>query len=143
MLLALLRFIDSTKESKIRTLYVPYLKAAGELKTKPIQHSVKELQQEGVQPDIIVLRTEHPISQQMRHKVALFCNVEYDAVIENANMKRLIPKIMWVCPYGFLKMMLVSVPTAGFLRSSVIQWIVTRIRIFWILCLRGARRRPS
>jgi len=71
----------------IHLTLVPFIKVAGELKTKPTQHSVKELQQEGVQPDIIVLRTEHPISQQIRHKVALFCNVEYDAVIESADMK--------------------------------------------------------
>ena len=91
-----LPFIESIRQLRwemgrncinIHLTYVPYLKAAGELKTKPTQHSVKELQQEGVQPDIIVLRTEHPISQQMRHKVALFCNVEYDAVIESTDMK--------------------------------------------------------
>lgn len=91
-----LPFIESIRQLRwemgkncinIHLTYVPYLKAAGELKTKPSQHSVKELQQEGVQPDIIVLRTEHPISQQIRHKVALFCNVEYDAVIESADMK--------------------------------------------------------
>ena len=56
---------------------------------------------------------------------------------------RLIPKIMWVCPYGFLKTMLASAPTAGFLRNSAIRWTATRIRIFWILCPRGARRRPG
>lgn len=71
----------------IHLTYVPYLKAAGELKTKPSQHSVKELLQEGVQPDIIVLRTEYPISQEIRHKVALFCNVDRDAVIESADLK--------------------------------------------------------
>lgn len=61
---------------------IPYLKAAKELKTKPTQHSVKELLSSGVQPDILVCRTEHPISQDIRRKLALFCNVEVGAVIE-------------------------------------------------------------
>ena len=67
----------------IHLTYVPFLAAAKELKTKPTQHSVKDLQQEGVQPDIIILRTEHDISQQMRRKVALFCNVEPEAVMQS------------------------------------------------------------
>lgn len=62
---------------------MPYLAAAKELKTKPTQHSVKDLQQEGIQPDILVLRTEHPIPQDMRRKVALFCNVSVDCVIQS------------------------------------------------------------
>lgn len=71
----------------IHLTYVPYLAATGELKTKPTQHSVKELQQEGVQPDILVLRTEHPVTKEVRKKVALFCNVDLDAVIESADVK--------------------------------------------------------
>lgn len=67
----------------IHLTYVPYLAAAKELKTKPTQHSVKDLQQEGVQPDIIVLRTEHPIPQDVRRKVALFCNVAQDCVVQS------------------------------------------------------------
>jgi len=61
---------------------LPYLKAAGELKTKPTQHSVKMLLEIGVQPDVLICRTEHPITQEIRRKVALFCNVTPDAVIE-------------------------------------------------------------
>ena len=61
---------------------VPYVKAAKELKTKPTQHSVKLLSQEGVNPDIIVCRTERPLSPELRRKIALFCNVKTDAVIE-------------------------------------------------------------
>lgn len=71
----------------IHLTYVPYVAAAGELKTKPTQHSVKELQQEGVQPDVLVLRTEHPLSTDIRKKVALFCNVPSDAVVESADVK--------------------------------------------------------
>lgn len=64
---------------------VPYLKAAKELKTKPTQHSVKLLSQEGVNPDIIVCRTERPLTPEIRRKIALFCNVKVDAVIESAD----------------------------------------------------------
>ena len=62
---------------------LPYLSAAQELKTKPTQHSVKELQSLGIQPDILVCRTEKPISQEIKQKLALFCNVEQGAVIES------------------------------------------------------------
>ncbi len=62
---------------------VPYLAAAGELKTKPTQHSVKTLLEQGVQPDIIVCRTEKHLSEGMRNKIALFCNVNPTAVIES------------------------------------------------------------
>ena len=64
---------------------IPYLKAAKELKTKPTQHSVKMLSQEGVHPDIIVCRTEEPLSADIRRKIALFCNVKQEAVIEAAD----------------------------------------------------------
>ncbi|WP_152267450.1 CTP synthase [Agriterribacter humi] len=64
---------------------VPYLKAAKELKTKPTQHSVKLLSSEGVNPDIIVCRTERPLTPEIRRKIALFCNVKPDAVIESAD----------------------------------------------------------
>jgi len=66
----------------VHLAYVPYLAAAKELKTKPVQHSVKQLQELGVQPDALVLRTEHPLNQTIRKKVALFCNVAEEAVIE-------------------------------------------------------------
>lgn len=64
---------------------VPYLRAAKELKTKPTQHSVRMLSQEGVQPDVIVCRTEEPLSPEIRRKIALFCNVKKEAVIEAAD----------------------------------------------------------
>lgn len=67
----------------VHLTYVPYLSAAGELKTKPTQHSVKELQSAGIQPDILVLRTEHELSQSIRSKVALFCNVDESAVVQS------------------------------------------------------------
>ena len=67
----------------IHLTYVPFLSAAKELKTKPTQHSVKALQQEGVQPDILVLRTEHDIPADMKKKVGLFCNVDPQAVLQS------------------------------------------------------------
>ncbi len=66
----------------IHLTLLPYLKAAKELKTKPTQHSVKELLNTGIQPDILVCRTEHPISMDIRRKLALFCNVDVSSVIE-------------------------------------------------------------
>jgi CTP synthase len=66
----------------IHLTLIPYLRAAKELKTKPTQHSVKELQQAGIQPDILVCRTEHPLTDDLRHKLALFCNVDFESVIE-------------------------------------------------------------
>ena len=67
----------------IHLTLIPFLKAAGELKTKPTQHSVKMLQQAGIQPDILVCRTEYPITMDIRRKLALFCNVELNSVIES------------------------------------------------------------
>ncbi|MCZ2459234.1 MAG: CTP synthase [Chitinophagales bacterium] len=64
---------------------IPYLKAAKELKTKPTQHSVKMLSEEGVHPDVIVCRTERPLTPDLRRKIALFCNVKQEAVIEAAD----------------------------------------------------------
>ncbi len=70
----------------IHLTYVPYISAAKELKTKPTQHSVKQLQEAGIQPDILVLRTEKHISEDMRRKIALFCNVSADAVIQSVDV---------------------------------------------------------
>jgi CTP synthase len=88
-----LPYIESVRQLKyelgasnslvIHLTLVPYLSAAGELKTKPTQHSVKSLLEAGVQPDILVLRTEKSLGEDIRHKVARFCNVEHDCVIES------------------------------------------------------------
>lgn len=75
---------------------VPYLAAAGELKTKPTQHSVKALMESGIQADILVCRTEHEISDELRHKLALFCNVKREAVIQSIDAKTIyeVPNLM-------------------------------------------------
>ena len=70
----------------VHLTYVPYLKAADELKTKPTQHSVKELQGMGIQPDILVLRTERHLDDGMRMKVASFCNVDLECVVQSEDM---------------------------------------------------------
>ncbi len=70
----------------VHLTYVPYLKAAGELKTKPTQHSVKELQSMGIQPDILVLRTERHLDDNLRMKVASFCNVDLECVVQSEDM---------------------------------------------------------
>ena len=70
----------------VHLTYVPYLKAADELKTKPTQHSVKELQGMGIQPDILVLRTERHLDDHVRMKVASFCNVDLECVVQSEDM---------------------------------------------------------
>ncbi|OGI06584.1 MAG: CTP synthase [Candidatus Margulisbacteria bacterium GWF2_35_9] len=71
----------------IHVTLVPYLKSSGEFKTKPTQHSVKELRSIGILPDIIALRTEKPLNKDIKEKVSLFCDVEKDAVVEMINVK--------------------------------------------------------
>ncbi len=75
--------LDVGRENSIfvHVTLVPYIKAAGEVKTKPTQHSVKELRAIGIQPDILLCRTESPLSQELKRKISLFCNVDTDAVI--------------------------------------------------------------
>ena len=70
----------------VHLTYVPYLKAAGELKTKPTQHSVKELQGMGIQPDILILRTERHLEDSILQKVAAFCNVSPDSVVQSEDL---------------------------------------------------------
>ena len=80
----------------IHLTLIPYLTAAGELKTKPTQHSVKALQESGVFPDVLVCRTEHEINDSIRRKLALFCNVQPDAVIQSIDAETIydVPKLM-------------------------------------------------
>lgn len=80
----------------IHLTLVPYLKAAGELKTKPTQHSVRALSEAGVQPDILVCRSEYPLPSEMRKKIALFCNVKTNSVIESLDAETIydVPLLM-------------------------------------------------
>ena len=91
-----LPYIESVRQMKwelgsqncivIHLTLVPYLSATGESKTKPTQHSVKELLETGIQPDILVLRTDRHLNEELKRKVALFCNVEENAVIESVDV---------------------------------------------------------
>ena len=80
----------------IHLTLVPFLSASGELKTKPTQHSVKTLLEYGVQPDVLVCRTEHHLNKELRNKIARFCNVDQDAVIESIDAKSIyeVPVLM-------------------------------------------------
>ncbi|HDP55058.1 MAG TPA: CTP synthase, partial [Bacteroidetes bacterium] len=80
----------------IHLTLVPFLAASGELKTKPTQHSVKVMLENGIQPDVLVLRTEHPLTDDIRKKVALFCNVSLDAVVESIDVSTIyeVPLLM-------------------------------------------------
>jgi len=73
----------------IHVTLLPYLKAAGELKTKPTQHSVKMLQGLGISPDVIVVRSEHPVDENIKKKISLFCDIDEEAVIESLDAKSL------------------------------------------------------
>jgi len=91
-----LPFIESVRQLRwelgsknsvcIHLTYVPYIAAAKEVKTKPTQHSVKQLQESGVQPDMLVLRTEQKLNKDILRKVALFCNVDVDAVVQSVDV---------------------------------------------------------
>lgn len=81
--------VGSDNVMYIHTTLIPYLKAAGEMKTKPTQHSVKELRSLGIQPNILVVRTELPVSQGTKNKLAQFCDVAPEAVIESRDVETL------------------------------------------------------
>lgn len=100
-----LPFLESVRQLKwqlgkdcvcIHLTYVPFIKAAGEYKTKPTQHSVKQLQEVGIQPDILVLRTEKSLPRDLLNKVALFCNVTLDSVVQSVDMPSIyeIPQLL-------------------------------------------------
>lgn len=77
----------------VHVTYVPYIKAAGELKTKPTQQSVAKLREIGIQPDMIICRTERPLTQEVREKISLFCNVPIEAVIEEKDVEHTIYEV--------------------------------------------------
>ncbi len=90
---------------------VPYIAAAGEVKTKPTQHSVRELMEIGIQPDILICRTERPLTEDVKRKIALFCNVDFGAVIESRD----VPTIYEI-PLSFAD-------------QGLDNWIVERLRL--------------
>ena len=88
--------LGSTNTAFVHLTLVPYLAASGELKTKPTQHSVKVMLENGIQPDVLVLRTEHELNVELRKKVALFCNVDLESVIESIDVSTIyeVPLLM-------------------------------------------------
>ena len=106
----------------IHVTLVPYLKAAGELKTKPTQHSVGQLRQIGIQPDVLICRTERPLSREDREKIALFCNVPVEAVIEEKDKDFSIYEV----PLSLVENALddLIVPPAGSRRPARRTWTI-------------------
>ena len=90
----------------IHLTLIPYLSAAGELKTKPTQHSVKTFQEAGVQPDILVCRTERPLNDAIKSKIALYCNVPKEAVIESIDAKTIYEVPLFMLEEGLDKVVL-------------------------------------
>ncbi len=120
-----LPFIESVRQLRyqlghrntalVHLTLIPYMAASGELKTKPTQHSVKLLLENGLQPDVLVLRTEHPLSVNMRRKVALFCNVDADAVMESIDVPTIyeVPMRMQAQQLDDVILNKLDLPTAG------------------------------
>lgn len=106
----------------IHLTLVPYLAAAGELKTKPTQHSVKQLLELGVQPDILVCRTEHDLTEELRQKIAKFCNVAPDAVIESIDAETIydVPMLMQKEELDIVVLEKLGMPTEG--EADLTKW---------------------
>lgn len=101
---------------------IPYLKAAKELKTKPTQHSVKMLSQEGVHPDIIVCRTEKPLTSELKRKIALFCNVKQESVIEAADAPTIYEVPILMMREGLDKVILKKMNITGYKEPELGKW---------------------
>lgn len=106
----------------IHLTLVPYLSASGELKTKPTQHSVKVLLENGIQPDVLVLRAEHELDKDLRKKVALFCNVELDAVIQSIDVSTIYEVPLLMKEEGLDKMVLKKLQMDGGDSSDLTGW---------------------
>lgn len=101
---------------------IPYLKAAKELKTKPTQHSVRLLSQEGVQPDVIVCRTEHSLSDEIRRKIGLFCNVKPNAVIEAMDASTIYEVPLKMLEEGLDVIVLKQLHINGYAAPELTKW---------------------
>ena len=106
----------------IHLTLVPYLSAAGELKTKPTQHSVKTLMESGIKADIIVCRTEHELSDELRYKIALFCNVKREAVIQSIDASTIydVPNMMLLEGLDKVALQKLDLPQKG--EPDLTQW---------------------
>ena len=113
----------------IHLTLVPYLRAAGEHKTKPTQHSVKELRSIGIQPDIIICRCEEPINSDLKRKIALFCNVDHDAVFSAQDVKNIYEVPLCFYEEGLDQKVAIMLRILPHGRSSSIP-----LTILWALC---------
>ena len=101
---------------------IPYLKAAKELKTKPTQHSVRLLSQEGVHPNVIVCRTEHPLNDELKKKIALFCNVKPNAVIEAMDASTIYEVPLKMLQEGLDVIVLKKLEINGYAAPELTKW---------------------
>jgi len=101
---------------------IPYLKAAKELKTKPTQHSVRMLSQEGVHPNVIVCRTEHPLTEDLKKKIALFCNVKPNAVIEAMDASTIYEVPLKMLQEGLDVIVLKKLQINGYAAPELSKW---------------------
>src|ERR1700754_1377380 len=106
----------------IHLTLIPYLKAAKELKTKPTQHSVKMLSQEGVHPNVIVCRTEHPLTEDLKKKIALFCNVKPNAVIEAMDASTIYEVPLKMLQEGLDVIVLKKLQINGYAAPELTKW---------------------
>ena len=106
----------------IHLTLLPYLGTTGELKTKPTQHSVKELLSLGVQPDVLVCRTEHPMQKGMKEKIALFCNVDANAVIESRDADTIYDVPLMMQAEGLDQVVLQKLGIAGYPEVDLRAW---------------------
>ena len=128
-----LPFIESVRQLRnslgyqntalIHLAWVPYLAASGEVKTKPTQHSVKALLENGLQPDVLVLRAENPLETSIKRKIALFCNVMPEAVIESVDMPTIyeVPLRLFEQKMDLVVMQRLGLPTEGS-ESDLTAW---------------------
>jgi CTP synthase len=106
----------------IHLTLLPYLQTSGELKTKPTQHSVKELLSLGVQPDVLVCRTEHPMQKGMKEKIALFCNVDAQAVIESRDAETIYDVPLLMQEEGLDLVVLRKLGIEGYPEADLTAW---------------------
>jgi CTP synthase len=106
----------------IHMTYVPYLKAAGEVKTKPTQHSVHQLQSVGIFPDLILCRSENPLEKEVKEKIALFCSVPKEAVIEQVDVQGSIYQLPLTMTKQKLDQQLCSLLSLGCKKISIAPW---------------------
>ncbi|MCH7785425.1 MAG: CTP synthase [Bacteroidetes bacterium] len=127
-----LPYIESVRQMKwelgddnvlvIHLTLIPYLKAAGELKTKPTQHSVKKLMESGIKADILVCRTEHKLSNDLRKKLALFCNVQQEAVIESIDASTIYDVPIFMLEEGLDSITLQKLNLSDATPPDLVQW---------------------